>query len=122
VNERATFETWPNTWFNAPCLTWPGRTSRPVPVDGGAAPAALLIDETLDAATPYSGSLEVRARFPLARLLAEPGGTSHADSLSGNVCVDTAVARYLADGTLPARRTGRTADATCAPLPQPSPG
>jgi pimeloyl-ACP methyl ester carboxylesterase len=122
VDARATFETWPNTWFNAPCLAWPAKPHRPVPIDGGSAPPALLIDETLDAATPYGGSLEVRARFPRARLLAEPGGTTHADSLSGNSCVDGAVGRYLGSGTLPDRRPGRTADLTCPPLPAPSPG
>ena len=122
VNARASFETWPNTWFNAPCLTWPAKPHQPVAVDGRDAPPALLIDQTLDAATPYAGSLEVRSRFPRARLLAEPGGTTHADSLSGNVCVDTAIARYLASGTLPARRPGRTADATCRPLPEPPAG
>ncbi|MDH2444621.1 alpha/beta hydrolase [Amnibacterium sp. CER49] len=121
VDAAASFETWPNTWFNAPCLTWPAKAKQPVRVDGSKAPAALLIDETLDAATPYRGSLEVRSRFPKARLLAEPGGTSHADSLSGNDCVDGAIARYLASGALPARKAGRTADATCPPLPVPSP-
>jgi hypothetical protein len=61
----------------------------------------LLIDETLDAPTPYTGSLEVRKRYPQASLLAEPGGTSHADSLFGNECVDNTIADYLATGTLP---------------------
>ncbi|MDQ1663770.1 MAG: hypothetical protein QOJ68_3750 [Blastococcus sp.] len=122
LDVRASFETWPNTWFNAPCLFWPAKPHRPVTVDGRAAPPALLIDETLDAATPFGGSLEVRALFPRARLLAEPGGTTHADSLSGNPCVDGAVARYLGAGTLPPRQPGRAADVTCPPLPPPAPG
>ena len=82
----------------------------------------MLIDETLDAATPYSGSLEVRRLYPHSVLLALPGGTSHANSLFGNACEDNTIAAYLADGTLPTRRAGsNTADAFCAPLPQPVP-
>ena len=63
--------------------------------------SALLIDETLDAATPFPGSLEVRKLFPHAVLFAEPGGTSHADSLFGNLCVDGTIADYLTTGALP---------------------
>ncbi|HEY0373689.1 MAG TPA: alpha/beta hydrolase [Amnibacterium sp.] len=121
IDDAASFETWPNTWFNMPCRTWPAKPHTPVRIDGGQAPPVLLVDETLDAATPYEGSLEVRSRFPRARLLAEPGGLSHADSLSGNSCVDGTIARYLDSGDLPVRKAGRTADATCAPSPLPSP-
>jgi pimeloyl-ACP methyl ester carboxylesterase len=122
IDAGASFETWPNTWFNMPCRTWPAKPHTPVKVDGSAAPPVLLVDETLDAATPYEGSLEVRSRFPQARLLAEPGGLSHAETLSGNSCVDGTIARYLDDGVLPARKAGRTADATCAPSPLPAAG
>jgi pimeloyl-ACP methyl ester carboxylesterase len=121
IDDTASFETWPNTWFNMPCRTWPAKPHTPVRIDGTEAPPVLLVDETLDAATPYEGSLEVRSRFPQARLLAEPGGLSHADTLSGNSCVDGTIARYLDSGALPARKAGRTADATCAPSPLPSP-
>jgi hypothetical protein len=54
-------------------------------------------------------------------LLAEPGGTSHADSLSGDLCVDGTIAAYLENGTLPARHPGALWDKTCRPLPQPVP-
>ena len=121
VAGSAPFETWANTWFNAPCRTWPAKAGTPVDVDGAKVAPILMIDETLDAATPYAGSLAVRKLFPKARLLAEPGGTTHADSLSGNACVDQTVASYLDDGSLPARKAGETADATCAPLPVPTP-
>ena len=80
-----------------------------------------MIDETLDAATPFPGSLEVRSRFPGASLIAEPGGTGHAITPRGNACVDDKIADYLATGALPARKPGRTADVECAPLPQPTP-
>jgi pimeloyl-ACP methyl ester carboxylesterase len=117
----APFETWSNAWYNAPCLTWPGKARTPVTVDGSKIASVLLIDEKLDAATPYEGSLYVRSLFPGASLIAEPGGTTHAGSLFGNACVDDKIAAYLADGTLPARRAGNRADAFCAPLPQPVP-
>ena len=80
-----------------------------------------MIDETLDAATPFSGSLEVRSLFQNAVLLAEPGGTTHADSLSGNLCVDSTIASYLETGKLPARHPGAKWDITCHPLPAPNP-
>jgi pimeloyl-ACP methyl ester carboxylesterase len=118
---RAPFMTWNNAWFNAPCAYWPVRPSTPVTVDGGQVAGALLIDETLDAATPYAGSLEVRRLFPNSRLIAEPGGTTHADSLFGDLCVDNQVAAYLGAGTLPPRKAGDIADTTCAPLPAPVP-
>ncbi len=121
VDEQAPFGTWLNTWFNAPCRTWPAAAGTPVRVDGAKAPPILVIGETLDAATPFSGSETVRRLFPEARLLAEPGGTSHAESLNGDACVDGAIADYLRDGTLPQRRTGDGPDLTCAPTPVPTP-
>ena len=80
-----------------------------------------MIDETLDAATPYAGSLWVRHLFPGASLIAEPGGTTHAGTLFGNACVDNQIASYLATGKLPPRKPGYGADTFCAPLPQPVP-
>jgi pimeloyl-ACP methyl ester carboxylesterase len=118
---RAPYETWGNAWFNGPCTNWPGRASTPVHVNGSGISSALLIDETLDAATPFPGSLEVRKLFPHASLIAEPGGTSHADSLFGDTCVDGSIADYLTTGALPPRRTYALWDKTCAPLPKPDP-
>ena len=117
----APFETWGNAWFNGPCTNWPGRPDRPVQINGSRVNSALLIDETLDAATPFPGSLEVRKLFPHASLIAEPGGTSHADSLFGDTCVDGSIADYLTTGALPARQRFAPWDKTCAPLPQPDP-
>ncbi len=81
----------------------------------------LLIDETLDAATPFEGSLEVRSRFPRSSLIEGVGGTTHAGSLSGVACVDDAIATYLTDGTVPPRKPGRRSDLKCDPVPQPVP-
>jgi pimeloyl-ACP methyl ester carboxylesterase len=115
------FLTWANAWYNSPCLYWGGKAHRPVTIDGKATASALLIDETLDAATPYSGSVEVRKLYPHSSLIAEPGGTTHADSLDGDACVDNLIARYLKSGQRPARKAGNGPDATCKPLPPPSP-
>src|SRR6201996_1951910 len=125
VNRIAPFETWDNAWFNAPCLNWPAPAQQPVRVashgTGYEIHSALLIDETLDAATPFEGSLEVRQLFPHSVLLAEPGGTTHADSLFGNLCVDGTIASYLETGKLPPRKAHAEWDITCHPLPVPNP-
>ena len=71
--KKAPFETWGNAWFNAPCLYWPAKAHTPLRIDGSNVPNALLIDETLDAATPFSGSLEVRSLFPNAVLARRAG-------------------------------------------------
>ncbi len=116
---RHPFLTWSNTWLNAPCLSWKGDVGKPVNVNGKKAPPILLISETHDAATPYSGSLEVRKRFPESVLLEGAGGTTHSGSLNGIACTDNVIAAYLSDGTLPARVRGDRSDRQCEPLPQP---
>jgi len=121
VSLTAPFETWGNTWFNAPCMTWPAKSGTPVKVDGGKAPPALLINDTYDAATPFSGALEVRRRFPRAALVEGVGGTMHAGSLFGDSCIDGTVATYLATGALPPRARGNQSDKKCAPLTAPEP-
>ncbi|HVX70874.1 MAG TPA: alpha/beta hydrolase [Mycobacteriales bacterium] len=115
------FLTWNNAWYNAPCAFWKGKSHTPVKIRGHRTKSVLLIDETLDAATPYEGSLEVRRLYPHSSLIAEPGGTTHADSLSGDRCVDNKIAAYLKDGTRPQRRAWDGPDAICKPLPAPRP-
>jgi hypothetical protein len=121
VHRRAPFNSWANTWYNAPCRHWTGTPGSPVAVDGRRVPPILLLGETLDAATPFRGSLEVRRRFPRAVLIEGVGGTTHAGSLLGNRCVDEAVAAYLADGTLPERVRGNRSDKRCPPMAPPDP-
>ncbi|MEV6637689.1 alpha/beta hydrolase [Actinoplanes sp. NPDC051470] len=120
VHQQAPFETWGNAWFNAPCRTWGAKAGQPVEVTGAKAPPVLLISETLDAATPFSGSLEVRKRFPRAALIEGVGGTTHAGSLFGNKCVDGAVAAYLKNGALPKRVKANTSDLRCKPIAPPA--
>lgn len=121
THARAPFETWANAWYNAPCAFWGSKAGTPVKVDGSKVKDVLLIGETSDAATPYAGSLEVRKRFPNARLVTTTGGVNHAYSLNGNECVDLPIAEYLSTGKLPARKAGQTADLSCKPLPEPDP-
>ncbi|MGW0994738.1 alpha/beta fold hydrolase [Streptomyces sp. NPDC002523] len=113
--------TWGNTWFNAPCRTWGAKAGDPVDVNGSKVGSALLIDETLDAATPFEGSLEVRARFPHSALISVPGGTSNGATPGSNICVDASIAAYLTTGALPDRTPGRHADLECAASPLPAP-
>ena len=121
IHRVAPFETWGNAWYNAPCRTWGAKAGTPVRVTGAKAPPVLLISETLDAATPFRGSLEVRRRFPRSVLVEGVGGTTHAGSLFGNACVDDTIAAYLATGALPKRVKANTSDVRCAPLAQPDP-
>jgi pimeloyl-ACP methyl ester carboxylesterase len=118
---RGPFATWANAWFNGPCLTWPAASSEPVEVDGGDVDSALLINETLDAATPFEGALEVRARFPNSVLVEGVGGTTHSGSLSGVDCTDGIIVDYLRSGALPARKPGTGSDVQCDPVPRPVP-
>ncbi|MFF5297003.1 alpha/beta hydrolase [Paractinoplanes globisporus] len=121
VHRRAPFETWANAWYNAPCRTWPAAPGIPVSVSGETVPPILLISETLDAATPFTGSLEVRKRFPRSALIEGVDGTTHAGSLFGDDCVDNAIASFLATGVLPKRLRGDRSDKKCPPIPQPNP-
>jgi pimeloyl-ACP methyl ester carboxylesterase len=121
ISAKAPFLTWGNAWFNAPCLYWHAGARKAVDITGVGIHSALLIDETLDAATPFHGSLVVRKLFPHSSLIAEPGGATHADSLSGDRCVDNAIASYLATGKRPPRQRWNGPDYLCRPLPDPSP-
>ena len=119
VYGQAPFMTWGNNWYNAPCLTWGASAGTPYPIKGATAPPILLIAETHDAATPYSGALRVRQLFPKSVLIEGRNGTTHSGSLSGIGCTDNKIASYLRSGTLPARVSGNTSDVKCSPVPQP---
>ena len=119
IFDKAPYLTWNNTWYNEPCLHWPGQQHKAVKISGKKVKSVLMIGESLDAATPFSGSLEVRKRFPKARLIEGVGGTTHSGSLSGVACVDDRIADYLASGDLPKRKSGRRADVKCDPVPAP---
>ncbi|MCP2339652.1 alpha/beta hydrolase [Actinomadura rupiterrae] len=111
-----TFETWSNTWYNAPCASW-RPPQGPAPRAGAPARLApvLLVQGTEDAATPFNGAVETHRLLPGSRLLVQVGGGNHGVTLSGDRCVDGTVANYLLRGALP--KPG----ATCKAPPPPTP-
>jgi Predicted hydrolases or acyltransferases (alpha/beta hydrolase superfamily) len=119
LHRTAPFATWPNTWFNAPCLYWPAKAGTPLRLSGHGLPPVLILQSTKDAATPYQGAVEMHRLLPSSRLVVEDGGGNHGITLAGNECLDGHLAAYLADGTVPPSRPGP--DALCAPLPDPEP-
>ncbi|RNL66156.1 alpha/beta hydrolase [Nocardioides marmoriginsengisoli] len=121
LHKKHPFLTWNNTWYNAPCLKWPAPSRARVNVTGsGVSGKILLVSETKDAATSYSGALRVRGLFANSRLIAGIGGTTHSSSLSGVACVDNRIDAFFKTGALPARQSGRRADVNCPKLAPPS--
>ncbi|TDB83328.1 alpha/beta hydrolase, partial [Actinomadura sp. KC216] len=115
------FETWSNTWYNAPCAFWPVTGGEPPRVQGtGSLPPILLVHASEDAATPYPGALETHRRFPTSRLIVQAGGHNHGVTLSGDRCVDRAVVAYLGSGRVPASRTGPDTECAAGPAPKPA--
>ncbi|MFL6060401.1 MAG: alpha/beta hydrolase [Marmoricola sp.] len=123
VHAKHPYMAWDNTWYNAPCIAWPAPARPRVSVSGAALVAQgakiLLISETRDAATPYSGALRTRGLFPTASLIAGVGGTTHAAALDGVACVDDRIAAFLATGAVPARQAGRRSDLSCPAVRRP---
>ncbi len=121
ANATAPFETWGNTWFNAACAFWPVKgPAQPMRIDGSRLPPILMLQGTLDAATPYKGALVARKLLPTARMVVVEGGGNHGQSLSSppNECVLGYLNRYLATGALPA--SSAPVSAKCPALPAPA--
>ena len=115
--------TWSSFWFSAPCTFWPVKAGTVPPVDGSKVKVPfLLVQQTMDGATPYIGGVQVRKEFPTSVMVAEVGATTHAAVYGGNPCVDDVVTAYLLNGTLPQRVSGDTADVSCerTAFPEPS--
>ena len=122
ANKTAPFETWANTWFNASCAFWPVKgPAQPMRIDGSKLPPILMLQGTLDPATPYQGALVARKRLPTARMVVVEGGGNHGQSLSSppNQCVMGYLNRYLGTGALPA--SAALVSAKCPALPAPAP-
>jgi pimeloyl-ACP methyl ester carboxylesterase len=123
IHRKRPFLAWDNTWFNAPCQTWHAPSLSPIGINATAASGGgkfLLVNETKDAATPYSGALTVRSLIPSSALIAGVRGTTHAGSLSGVTCVESRIATFLQSGTLPTRLAGTRADVDCPAVPPPA--
>jgi pimeloyl-ACP methyl ester carboxylesterase len=120
VFAAAPYEAWDNTWFNAACAFWPVHgPARPMKINGAGLPGVLMLQGTLDAATPFAGAKVARRALPSARMVVVTGGGNHGQSLADppNACVNGYLNRYLATGALPAS-TGLVS-ATCPAGPAP---
>ncbi len=121
VYATAPFEAWDNTWYNAACAFWPVKgPPKPLQIKGAGLPPILMLQSTLDAATPYAGAQRARRLLPSARMVVVEGGGNHGQSLANppNACVDRYLNRYLATGALPSGPG--LVNATCPALPDPT--
>jgi pimeloyl-ACP methyl ester carboxylesterase len=121
VYATAPFEAWDNAWFNAACAFWPVKgPAHPLQIKGAGLPGILMIQGTLDAATPYPGAQVAHRLLPSARMVVVKGGGNHGQSLAQppNTCVNNYLNAYLASGALP-QHPGLV-NATCPALPAPS--
>ena len=122
VYATAPFEAWDNAWFNAACAFWPVKgPSKPLQIKGAGLPGILMLQGTLDAATPYAGAQAAHRLLPSARMVVVEGGGNHGQSLADppNECVNGYLNRYLATGSLP-EHPGLV-NATCPAVPDPTP-
>jgi pimeloyl-ACP methyl ester carboxylesterase len=122
VDKTAPFEAWGNAWFNAACAFWPVKgPATPLRINGAGLPPILMLQGTLDAATPYAGAQVAHRLLPSARMVVVEGGGNHGQSLSDppNTCVNGYLNRYLAIGAVP-NKPGLV-NATCPALPPPTP-
>ncbi|HEX4287350.1 MAG TPA: alpha/beta hydrolase [Trebonia sp.] len=123
VYKTAPFEAWDNAWFNAACAFWPVKgPAEPFKVDGSGLPPALMLQGTLDPATPYAGAQVAHRLLPSARMVVVEGGGNHGQSLETppNQCVQNYLNAYLATGAVPGRPG--LVNAACPATADPSPG
>ena len=122
VYATAPFQAWDNAWFNAACAFWPVTgPSQPFQVSGAKLPPVLMLQGTLDAATPYAGAQDAHKLLPTARMVVVQGGGNHGQSLESppNACVNDYLNSYLVSGAVPGKPG--LVNATCAPVPDPTP-
>jgi len=122
VYRTAPFLAWDNAWFNAACAFWPVHgAAKPLAIKGAGLPPILMIQGSLDAATPYQGAQVAHKLLPSARMVVVEGSGNHGQSLSQppNLCVNNYLNNYLASGALP-HQPGLV-NATCPALPNPPP-
>ena len=122
VYQTAPFEAWDNAWFNAACAFWPVQgPAKPFQVNGAKLPPVLMLQGTLDAATPYAGAQNAHKLLPSARMVVVEGDGNHGQSLETppDACVQGYLNSYLATGAVPDKPG--LVNATCAPTPDPTP-
>ena len=122
VYATAPFQAWDNAWYNAACVYWPVKgPATPMKIGAPGLPGILMLQGTLDPATPYAGAQVAHSDLPTARMVVVEGGGNHGQSLEipPDNCVQNYLNNYLASGALPSG-TGPV-DATCAPVAAPNP-
>ena len=122
VYRTAPFLAWDNAWFNAACAFWPVKgPAQPLQIKGQGLPPILMLQGTLDAATPYAGAQNAHKLLPSARMVVVEGSGNHGQSISSpsDPCVQSYLNAYLASGALP-NQPGLV-NATCAAVPDPTP-
>ncbi len=123
VYKKAPFQAWNNAWFNAACAFWPVKgPAKPLQIKGTGLPGILMLQGTLDPATPYAGAQDAHKLLPSARMVVVEGGGNHGQSLEQppNTCVQGYLNAYLATGALPG--APGLVNATCPAVPDPTPG
>ncbi len=123
VNKTAPFYAWGNAWYNASCAFWPVQgPNEPLQINGTGLPGILMLQGTLDPATPYAGAQDAHRLLPSARMVVVEGGGNHGQSFSQppNSCIQGYLNSYLATGALP-QRAGLV-NATCPAVPDPTAG
>ena len=122
VYRTAPFQAWDNAWYNAACAFWPVTgPAKPLQIRGAGLPPILMLQGTLDAATPYAGAQDAHRLLPSARMVVVRGGGNHGQSMEfpADTCVQNYLNSYLANGALP--EAAGLVNATCAPVPDPAP-
>jgi pimeloyl-ACP methyl ester carboxylesterase len=124
VYKTAPFQAWDNAWFNAACAFWPVTgPSQALQIKDNGLPPILMLQGTLDPATPYAGAQNAhRALQPAARMVVVEGGGNHGQSLEqpADSCVQSYLNNYLATGSIPGG--SGLVNATCPVVPDPTPG
>ena len=123
VYSEAPFQAWDNAWFNAACAFWPVKgPAKPLQIKGAGLPGILMLQGTLDPATPYAGAQDAHKLLPSARMVVVEGGGNHGQSMEqpSNTCVQGYLNAYLGTGALPS--APGLVNATCPAVPAPTPG
>ncbi len=122
IYKTAPFQAWDNAWFNAACAFWPVKgPAKPLQIKGTGLPGILMLQGTLDPATPYAGAQDAHKLLPSARMVVVEGGGDHGQSMEQplNSCVQGYLNAYLGTGALP--EAPGLVNATCPAVPAPTP-
>jgi pimeloyl-ACP methyl ester carboxylesterase len=122
IYAKAPFQAWDNAWYNASCAFWPVKgPTEPLQIKGAGLPGILMLQGTLDAATPYAGAQDAHKLLPSARMVVVEGSGNHGQSMEqpSDSCVQGYLNAYLGTGALP--EASGLVNATCPAVPAPTP-